>query len=159
MNDKCQLLPTKHNDILEELLFEEGYLHIIDLQSLIDENYFDHQGNLLAAGRIQFWKEVDMILKEFDHNKIELLPRQPLHSAGSGNPYQMERSHSKPVLDKYHVDHRPNQYCPQNHQQCQSLQHSPAALHKNTDNRNFSFQNHNPGYAIKQYPRTYNNFY
>ena len=120
------MLCSKHNDILEELLYEEGHSHIIDLKSLNKETYFDKNGNLLTEGRIQFWKEVDSIIKDFDRNKLELTPRKPYISAVSGNPWETpQKTRSTPSFtgnnpspscnqhqqfsaynDHYHVDNR-----------------------------------------------------
>ena len=75
-----KVLKSRHNDILEELLFEEGHSHIVEIRSLNQDRFFDQCGKLLAEGRVQFFKELDHVLKEFDRNKIELMPRKPSSS-------------------------------------------------------------------------------
>ena len=52
------------DEILERHLVIEGHSHIMELTSLVKDEYFDNAGKLLASGRIQFWKEFDQIIKD-----------------------------------------------------------------------------------------------
>ena len=53
---------------------EGGY--IITLEHIKDAN-FDRYGNLNSSGKIQFWKELDYIIKKFDRGDISLKAQKP----------------------------------------------------------------------------------
>ena len=99
-DDYIMKLRTKYNEILEEVLFEEGHTYIIELISLNDDKFFSSSGELLADGRIQYWKEIDHIIKEFDIKKISLLPVAPVSQSPK------KKVIKKSMNDQYHVDNR-----------------------------------------------------
>ena len=109
-NDPIMSWRSTFNEILEEVLVAEGHTYIINLTSLKNDKFFSSGGELLADGRIQFWKELDHVLKEFDRKKITLLPHDTNASAAA-LPKASKKFSPKapvPINDRYHVDHRPN---------------------------------------------------
>ena len=157
------MLKSKHNDILEELLYEEGHSHIIEIRSLNQDRFFDQCGKLLAEGRIQFWKELDHIMKEFDRNKAELLPRRPnsslkepvkpqKHNAPEPipSPAPVKKSsfyHMQPRRDHFNIDNRP--FRPFNRMPMQSTPAAEAHLSPRGGN-NQSYYGRDMGFYSKK---------
>ena len=64
------------NKILENFLVttSSGYLHIMEIKHLSVNEHFDNVGNINPKGKIQFWKELDHLMKRFDRSEISLDP-------------------------------------------------------------------------------------
>ena len=82
----------KFNETLDELLYQESHMYMMNLISVIEANYFDQQGNLTKSGRIQFWAEVnhqmhlfDVHDKDFVAIKLKSSRPQPLHDYRHGH--------------------------------------------------------------------------
>ena len=69
-SDKVFTQTAKFNFILQETLANKaGYIMSIDHMK---DCHFDRYGNLNTSGKIHFWKELDYLLKKFDHNELDL---------------------------------------------------------------------------------------
>ena len=64
----------KFNSLLHEAVDRQG-AHVLSIRSCHLPDHFDTAGNLTNAGKIEFWHEMDELLKMYDSGKIKLLPR------------------------------------------------------------------------------------
>ena len=71
---KVWKLCRKFNEVLDEALKVEQYMHILTVRDMEESNYFDINGNLTPTGQRQYWRNINHQMKEFDHNKIDLRP-------------------------------------------------------------------------------------
>ena len=70
---------SKFNTALEDVLSDKSGHYIMDVNSrLNDSTFFTCDNELKGEGRVLFWQEVDAAIKEFDVNKLKLLP---IHSS------------------------------------------------------------------------------
>ena len=67
------------NDTVEKCMLDKSAHYIIDIcEKLSDPCYFmpAEPYDLTNDGKTRFWKELDMLLESFDHQKISLKPRR-----------------------------------------------------------------------------------
>ena len=70
-------LVTKANGVLESVVRRHNrYCHLMYITSINEFLHYDYQGNLTPQGRVQFWKEVDEKMKNFDKGRIDLKPKE-----------------------------------------------------------------------------------
>ena len=69
---------SKYNRVLEDVLSEFKYNHIMYLDTMKQANLFDSQGRLTAAGKTEMWNDVNHQIHLFDHEEWNL---KPIHSA------------------------------------------------------------------------------
>ena len=86
MNKRVFSLARKFNDLLEGVIHGNKKSHILKVE--IDHNtiYYDRIGQLTQMGKIQYWKKLDEIMKEFDRGRTELEP--------TSSKYTVEHCHS-----------------------------------------------------------------
>ena len=66
---------SKFNTALEDVLSDKLGHYIMDVNSqLNDISFFNLDNELNGDGRVLFWQGVDAAIKEFDVNKLKLLP-------------------------------------------------------------------------------------
>ena len=70
----------KFNTTLEAAVANEKSNFVLAIESL-EHLHYDMTGKLLSDGRIQFWKEVDHHMKEFDRGLLKLNPIVIAHPA------------------------------------------------------------------------------
>ena len=76
-------LRRKYNDVMDDLLDIEEYMHILNIHDMEEFKYFDNRGNLTSSGKHQFWLNFNDQLKSFEYNKCDL---RPVSSGRSANP-------------------------------------------------------------------------
>ena len=90
----------------------EGHTYIMEIDSIYQDKFFDATGQLLAQGRVQYWKELDQKLKDFDRKKLCLLPVGTLPpdegTVQNGKKQGFDTPNSAPrnYQDRYHIDNR-----------------------------------------------------
>ena len=71
-------LVSKFNSVLESTVADDQHSLLMKIEVQHTGTNFNHAGNLTPMGKIEFWNQFDELLKEFDREKIELLPGKPL---------------------------------------------------------------------------------
>ena len=66
----------------------------------VNLHQFDPAGNLTAAGKESFWKEINRGFKKFDKNEIFLRPRFPIQNTGRTEPKHGEKREKLPTPPK-----------------------------------------------------------
>ena len=61
-------LVRKFNHAMETAVADDRLSHIIKIMVPPNDTYFDQSGDLTAAGRIEFWKDLDEQMKTLDRN-------------------------------------------------------------------------------------------
>ena len=75
---KCAVYKTrgKMNNALDDIANNRKQTHVISVNSL-ESQHFDNNGKLNYNGKIQYWKDIDKQIKQFDHREIDWIPDQP----------------------------------------------------------------------------------
>ena len=69
-------LTRKFNVNLENTLADQRYTHILKVSVTPDGSNFDMWGRLNAAGKCEFWGNIDEQFRDFDRNKTDLRPEK-----------------------------------------------------------------------------------
>ena len=72
----------KFNDILEDLVFTFKHTHILPIQFPDNKELFNRDGTLSNTGKVIFWREVNVQMRAFDGEKIDLKPTQISQEGG-----------------------------------------------------------------------------
>ena len=67
-------LHFKFNTMVHEAIARQGN-RVLSFRSCTTPDHFDAMGNLSIKGKIDFWHEVDDLLKCFDRGEVKLLPQ------------------------------------------------------------------------------------
>ena len=67
----------KFNAILDEIAERKRNNHVINIISL-ENHHFDQYSCLNHQGKLQYWKEIDYLVKKFDRKEIQLTPQEVL---------------------------------------------------------------------------------
>ena len=80
-NQELNILDSrqKFNNILDDIAERKKQNHVMNIISLEDA-HFDQFGSLNYQGKIQYWKELDFLIKKFDRKEITLSPSETLHA-------------------------------------------------------------------------------
>ena len=90
-------LHRKFNEVLEDLLEIENFMHIMHIGDMEEERFFDSRGDLTIEGQKQFWRNLDKQLKNFDFHKTEL-PPVPSRNQKHQHKHQERRRLPSPTL-------------------------------------------------------------
>ena len=84
--DKVLSIRTRFNNILEELIVDRRYHHVMDVNAALDHaNCFSPRNRLSPEGETRFWREIDQQIERFEYKKISLKPiRYELNSTKKG---------------------------------------------------------------------------
>ena len=72
---------SKFNEVLNYLIAETRFNHLLSIKGLTEVNSFTSLGDLSANGQYTYWKELDHIMKKFDRHEVNLKP----NPQGSGD--------------------------------------------------------------------------
>ena len=75
-SDPAIKIRNKFNRGLNEVAGRHKFHHVMVLESLKVTRHFEPNGKLNYWGRLQFWKELDYLFKQFDRRKISLKLRK-----------------------------------------------------------------------------------
>ena len=104
--DAVVTICNKFNKGLNEVAKERKNAYVMVLNSLKADKHFERNGRLNFWGKMQFWREVDYLMKEFDCKCISLNPRsyavneKPQSNDTEANPKSCKGS------DTHHHQHR-----------------------------------------------------
>ena len=154
--DKAQSMRVTFNVALNEILLMEGHTYIMQIDSTNNEKFLDASGKLLASGRVQFWKEMDQIIKDFDRKKSTLMPFNPNAATGEEKkPITTKKS----TNDRFHVD---NRECKPKRANSWHTRKYPQGAHGSGEGftpMNYSEYNHNNSSNYDyEYPESYNEY-
>ena len=79
-DEEIKILAAKpeFNKALDGITEHRRFNHIMNIISL-DQNHYDVYGRLTYQGKVQYWKELDYLVKKFDRKEITLSPQEALH--------------------------------------------------------------------------------
>ena len=66
---------AKFNKVLEAVLFENKYNHIMFVDNVYEKHHFDKYGELTNAGKSEMWLEINHEMRLFDQQILNLKPR------------------------------------------------------------------------------------
>ena len=75
VTDNAMTIRNKFNRGLNEVAKQRNNNYIMVIDSLKDPKHFERNGKLNYWGKLQFWKQVDYLVKQFDRRKTTLHPR------------------------------------------------------------------------------------
>ena len=68
-------LVNKANAVIEDAVKENSrFCHLMYIESMNEFLHFDYQGMLTREGKVNFWKELNQKMKDFDRGHIDLQP-------------------------------------------------------------------------------------
>ena len=67
-------LASKFNNILEETIAGDKRSHILNFRIERNKVNFDCSGNFTPEGFIEYWRQIDQTMREFDHGDTDLTP-------------------------------------------------------------------------------------
>ena len=67
-------MQRKFNTAMETVIATEKHSHILKPYIKCSANHFDRVGNLSPTGQIEFWRNVDSQMNDFNRCKTELTP-------------------------------------------------------------------------------------
>ena len=71
--EKVCMMRGKFNEVLNDAAAKRNH-HIMNIMRCTSTDHFVESANLSLHGKVDFWFEVDELLKKFDRNQIKLLP-------------------------------------------------------------------------------------
>ena len=97
MNKRIFSLARKFNAILEEVIAGDPCSHFLSVDIDCNIVFFDRICNLTQARKIEFWKSLDVQMKDFNRGKTDLEPHCPHSSHSSSKTSGLVRDyHQKP---------------------------------------------------------------
>ena len=78
-------LICKFNNILENIIADDRHSHILKVDVQPNNTNFDRLRHLTPFGKIEFWRDLDNKLKEFDRGKTKLIPQKYRHFLPPGD--------------------------------------------------------------------------
>ena len=91
--DKVLSLRRKHNEILEETLSLHKNCYYITPDRAVNRSDFDRNNNMTSAGKENYWKFIDAMVKKFDREPELFIPKKVVSEM---NAKAMERNKPEP---------------------------------------------------------------
>ena len=78
-DQEMRVCMTKFNSCLNDLIRRERYMYVMNLQKFQHQdaaNLFERNNplKLTKEGKLQFWQEIDFLLRKFENQEIDLKP-------------------------------------------------------------------------------------
>ena len=99
--DQAVTICNKFNKGINDMAWQRHNHHILVIESLQNHQHFERNGKLNYWGKLQFWRELDYHIKQFDRKKATLNPRSFTPDHVNGNPHKsMEKRKPNPYHKK-----------------------------------------------------------
>ena len=87
----------KFNDTIDEIASNYKHSHVMSIKISDEKSYFDRAGNLTLNGKVELWREVNITMRAFDRNKIDLKPQYPKRSSSKRSSKPPSRDRPNPA--------------------------------------------------------------
>ena len=68
---------AKFNESIDEIASTYKHSHVLTVNLSDEKSLFDRSGNLSPNGKIILWREINITMRAFDRDQIDLKPKQP----------------------------------------------------------------------------------